>query len=55
MNLAGEEGCQAGTRTEQGEEERNVMTPTLRFIVPDGVVMGMDPEGQMIWKQKVCD
>lgn len=54
MNLAGEEGCQGGTRTEQ-DKERDATTPTLRFIVPDGVVMGVDPEGQMIWKQKVCN
>ncbi|KAK4315615.1 hypothetical protein Pmani_013179 [Petrolisthes manimaculis] len=53
VNLAGEEGCQAGTMSEQNEQESETPAPSLRFVVPDGVVMGMDPGGQMIWKQKL--
>lgn len=37
-----------------GTREKNEnLLPNLHFIVPDGVIMGMDAEGNLIWQQKV--
>ncbi|XP_071513696.1 eukaryotic translation initiation factor 2-alpha kinase-like [Panulirus ornatus] len=48
VNLASG-GCESmGTREINGN-----LLPTLHFIVPDGVIMGMDTEGGLIWQQKL--
>lgn len=35
----------------RGEEEEEL--PSLHFVVPDGIIMGMDEEGHLLWQQKV--
>lgn len=47
VNLAGG-GCEGMNR---GEEEEEL--PALHFVVPDGIIMGMDEEGHLLWQQKV--
>ncbi|XP_042890006.1 eukaryotic translation initiation factor 2-alpha kinase 3-like isoform X2 [Penaeus japonicus] len=47
VNLAGG-GCEWMGR---GEEEEEL--PSLHFVVPDGIIMGMDEEGHLLWQQKL--
>lgn len=48
VNLAGG-GCEGMNR---GEEEEEL--PALHFVVPDGIIMGMDEEGHLLWQQKLA-
>ncbi|XP_042238217.1 eukaryotic translation initiation factor 2-alpha kinase-like isoform X2 [Homarus americanus] len=48
VNLAGG-GCESmGTK-----DTSHSLLPTLHFIVPDGIIMGMDADGGLIWQQKL--
>ncbi|XP_045613966.2 eukaryotic translation initiation factor 2-alpha kinase [Procambarus clarkii] len=49
VNLAGG-GCDSMTT----RHAHDVFLPNLHFVVPDGVIMGMDDEGRLIWQEKLA-
>lgn len=52
VNLGGSGGCVGGSKGGGGEGTVPPL-PSLHFVVPDGVIMGMDKDKTLIWQQKL--
>ncbi|KAG0729801.1 Eukaryotic translation initiation factor 2-alpha kinase [Chionoecetes opilio] len=51
VNLGGGGGC--GSEGVKGRDAPSPPLPSLHFVVPDGVVMGMDQDQALLWQQKL--
>ncbi|XP_045123041.1 eukaryotic translation initiation factor 2-alpha kinase 3-like isoform X2 [Portunus trituberculatus] len=51
LNLGGGGGCGSGAA--MGGDGPSPPLPALRFVVPEGVIMGMHQDGSLLWQQKL--